>query len=89
MLLIFVAANGGTTPVEGGVSNIPQGLQRISKEFGTTISSMAAHVGRMMGPSPAYNGPCQCRGEQQLSILSALLHDLFIFLVCDDCMFAN
>jgi hypothetical protein len=45
----------------GMVSNVPQGLAKISKEFGSTISSMAAHVGRMFGPSPSYNGPCQCR----------------------------
>lgn len=45
----------------GAVKNVPQGLEKIGKEFGTTISSMAAHVGRLFGPSSAYNGPCQCR----------------------------
>jgi hypothetical protein len=50
------------TDVQTGVSSVPQGLRRIGDEFGSTISGMASHIGRMFGPSPSYNGPCQCRG---------------------------
>jgi len=55
---------GGSGQSDGSLSaiaNIPQGLSKISQEFGSTISAMSAHVGRLFGPSPAYNGPCQCR----------------------------
>lgn len=58
-LLLQAGANADGS--SGAVTNVPQGLERIGKEFGSTISSMAAHVGRLFGPSPAYNGPCQCR----------------------------
>jgi len=44
-----------------GIANVPDGLAKISQEFGSTISSMSSHIGRLFGPSPAYNGPCQCR----------------------------
>jgi len=50
-----------TSSPSSGVSNVPQGLRRISQEFGSTISGMASHIGRLFGPSPSYNGPCQCR----------------------------
>jgi len=60
---LLVQANqlAPVTDTQSGVSSVPQGLKRISQEFGSTISGMASHIGRMFGPSPSYNGPCQCR----------------------------
>eukprot|EP00298_Acanthocystis_sp_HF-20_P001187 c11583_g1_i1.p1 GENE.c11583_g1_i1~~c11583_g1_i1.p1 ORF type:complete len:307 (-),score=80.61 c11583_g1_i1:99-1019(-) len=58
---LMAQAQGESNSVPGAVANIPQGLAKISQEFGSTISAMAAHVGRLFGPSPSYNGPCQCR----------------------------
>eukprot|EP00300_Choanocystis_sp_HF-7_P009696 c16582_g1_i1.p1 GENE.c16582_g1_i1~~c16582_g1_i1.p1 ORF type:complete len:296 (-),score=54.64 c16582_g1_i1:18-905(-) len=58
---VYAQTQGSSSASSQGVANVPQALQQISKEFGTTISSMAAHTGRMFGPSPSYNGPCQCR----------------------------